>query len=322
MKKRLLFSIFLSLIVSSFTLADSDTKNTTPEPVIALKRNADVSSIKNKILDVKYAEISPTQTLDVYIPSEGKGPFPLIIKIHGGGFEFGSKESGLNETAIKQGVERGYVVATINYRKSGEAKFPAAIQDVKAAIRYLRANASKYEINPDKIALWGESAGGNLAALAGTTNGNKIFDEENLGNIAVSSDVQAVVDWFGPTNFGKMDDQFKEEGIDGQVHNIEDSFESKYLGAHIQSVPELVIAANPETYISKVTPPFLIQHGTADNAVPFSQSKEFAEKLKSELGDEKVTFIPLEKAGHGTKEYFESESNINIVFDFLNKYLK
>lgn len=137
-----------------------------------------------------------------------------------------------------------------------------------------------------------------------------------------SSAVSAVVDWFGPTNFLEMDEEFKELGIDGQFHSTPDSPESLYLGADITKVPERVKMANPETYISKNTPPFFIQHGTMDNLVPVLQSIKFYKKLKNEIGDESVTLELLKCAGHGTPEYFDKNENIEKVIKFLDSIVK
>jgi acetyl esterase/lipase len=157
--------------------------------------------------DVPYATVSASQALDIWIPTTGSGPFPLVIFIHGGAFQGGDKAmEGGNVAAV---LDAGYAAASLNYRLSGEALFPAAVQDVKAAVRFLRANAGEYGLDPDRFAAWGESAGGNLVSLLGTTGDQAtIFDDPALGNADTSSAVQAVVDWYGPTDFLQMDAQF------------------------------------------------------------------------------------------------------------------
>lgn len=276
--------------------------------------------IKNKILDIVYAPKSAAQKLDIYFPSEGNGPFPVIIFIHGGGFEMGDKKSFELHPAL-QGLKHGYAVVSVNYRLSGEAIFPAQIQDVKAAIRFLRANARTYKLNPDKFATWGASAGGNLSAMAGTTGDVTEFDDASLGNIQQSSKVQAVVDWFGPIAFNEMDQQFKARGKGRADHNNAASPESKLLGKAITAIPELVKRANPSTYISKNDPPFFIEHGMEDPLVPTEQSENFYTELVKVLGHDKVTLVLLKDTSHGGKQ-FNSQENLDKVYAFLDKALQ
>ncbi len=127
---------------------------------------ADTSHIKRKFLNLAYASISAAQQLDVYLPNEGEGPFPVIIAIHGGAF-MGCDKADLQVLPMLEGLKRGYAVVSINYRMSGEAKFPALVQDAKAAIRWVRANAAQYKFDPNRIAAWGGSAGGYLSNMLG-----------------------------------------------------------------------------------------------------------------------------------------------------------
>ncbi|MEI8200164.1 MAG: alpha/beta hydrolase [Eubacteriales bacterium] len=281
--------------------------------------SVDTSSITQKWLDVAYASVSDAEKMDIYLPNDGTGPFPVIIAIHGGAFMSGDKTGEL--AYLTQALKSGYAVVSINYRLSGEAIFPAAINDVKAAIRFLRANADTYNLDTDKMATWGGSAGGNLAALAATSGGVTALQDDTLGNAGQSDAVQACIDWFGPINFTTMDDQFTASGIAGQVHNTADSPESAYLGALITSVPDLVAACNPETYITKDDPAFFIQHGTADILIPTQQSIDFAAKLTAVLGADKVTYESLEGAGHGDAAFTTTE-NVAKAIAFLDSVLK
>ena len=283
----------------------------------------DTSWVKRKYIDVVYASKSSAQKLDLYLPNEGSGPFPLIIEIHGGGFMVGNKSG--NIAPQLEGLKRGYAVASINYRLSGEAVFPAAVNDVKAAIRFLRAHAKTYHLNPHKIATWGASAGGNLSAMAATSGDVASLADPSLGNAGVSDRVQAAVDWFGPLYFSTMDEQFDALGVTGTMGatNSPNSAESRYLGKVIGTAEAqpLVERATPLSYISIKTPPLFIEHGSADRYVPVTQSKVFAEKLSSVIGRERVVFVVLEGAGHGTKEFNEI-NNVNKILDFLDKHLK
>jgi len=272
----------------------------------------DTSSITKKYLNIAYSADSATQKLDIYVP-EGTGPFPVIIAIHGGAFMMGSKDSGDMSSMIKA-VNKGYAVVSVDYRLSGEAKFPAAINDVQSAIKFVKDNAAQYNLNPNKVATWGGSAGGNLAALAGTK-----------GEVANNTNVQAVVDWFGPIYFSTMDQEFASLGAAPAMGstNTATSPETKYLGQTVGSTEAeaLVKQASPQTYISVNSPAFLIQHGTADRNIPITQSENFASKLKLVIGADKVTFEKIEGAGHGGTQ-FDSQENLDKVFTFLDKYLK
>ena len=186
----------------------------------------------------------PRQKLDLYMPGGGGTP-PLIIWIHGGAFRMGSKEDGVP----LEYLAHGYAVASINYRLSQHAVFPAQIEDCKAAVRWLRAQRGEYGLDPQRFAAWGSSAGGHLAAMLGTTGDTKEFDVgEHLDR---SSRVQAVVDYFGPTDFLQMD---AHRLPDGMVHDTADSPESQLVGGPIQENKDKVARANPITYVTQRRP--------------------------------------------------------------------
>lgn len=276
-------------------------------------------SIDPTYSDLAYASLSDAQKLDLYIP-EGAGPFPLVIMIHGGGFMFGDKTDGGGLAGVDQLVSAGYAVASINYRLSSEATYPAQINDAKAAVRFLRATAAKYNLNPDKFAAFGASAGGNLASLLGTTCGVSELEGADLGNADQSSCIQATVDWFGPIDFLKMDEQFAGTSCTAN-HNEASSPESKLVGAAIQTVPDLVATTNPMNYITADDTPFFIENGTADCNIPPVQNKNLADALSAVIGADKVTYTTIEGAAHGGSE-FETEENLQLVISFLDKYLK
>ena len=246
-----------------------------------------------------------SRTLDLYAPQGAQG-MPLIVWIHGGAFLFGSKEGFPVEPVPLHLLLEGYAVASINYRLSPEAVFPAQLEDCKAAVRWLRAQAEEFGIDPNRIGAWGASAGGNLAALLGTTGEVRDFDVgENLGH---SSRVQAVCDFFGPTDFLQLD---AHRLPDGQVHNTPDSAESKLVGGPIQDHPDQVRRVNPITYVTKGAPPFLIVHGMLDRLVPFHQSQLLASALEG--AGAPVTFYPVEGGGHG--EYFGAGGGCGLYSD-------
>lgn len=275
--------------------------------------------ITRKWLDLPYANLSPAQKIDIYLPEEGEGPFPVVFHIHGGAFAIGDKRE-IQITPFLEGLKRGYAVVSVNYRLSGEAIFPAGLQDLKAAIRWLRANQTQYHLDGNRIAACGGSAGGNYAAMLCLTADVSEFDDMSLGNSEYPCNVQAAVDWFGPTDFLKMDPQFAESGLGSCDHNQEDSPESRYLGAKITEIPEKVQLANPITYVHENMPPILIQHGRMDHLVPVQQSIIFVEMLKKYVSPDRIEFEIIENADHGDP-LFETDKNIERVFSFLDKHL-
>jgi acetyl esterase/lipase len=299
-----------------WTPQDHYTIQDTPPP-------ANTDHVKRKFLDIPYADVSPAQKLDVYLPDEGNGSFPVIVSIHGGAF-MGCDKADLQILPMLEGLKWGYAVVAVNYRLSWEAKFPALVHDVKAAVRWIRANAQRYHLDPDRIAVWGGSAGGYLASMLGTSAGVQELEDLSLGNPEQPSHVQAVVAWFGPTDFLKMDEQLAERGLPpepGTEHSGANSPESLLLGEQITKVPELVKAANPETYITPAAPPFLLQHGTLDAVVPVQTSINLAAKLEQALGADLVQLELLEGAEHADPR-FEAPNNVKKVLDFLDKHIK
>lgn len=267
--------------------------------------------------DIAYASASSAQKMDIYVPA-GTGPFPVVVMIHGGAFKSGSKSDEASNCATL--VANGYIAVSINYRLSGEAKFPAQIEDCKAAVRYLRANAATYNINADKFASWGGSAGGNLASLLGTSGGVADLEGTVGGNTTFSSKVIATVDWFGPINFLKMDEEATALGFTLNT-NSASSPESALMGAAIQTIPDQVAKANPTTYITSDDAAFFIQVGSLDRNIPYTQSLNFYNSLKTTLGDSKVSYELIDGAAHGGSK-FTATTNIAKVIAFLDKYLK
>ncbi|QDL56919.1 alpha/beta hydrolase [Rhodoferax aquaticus] len=286
-------------------------------------QRADTSGIHSKFLDVPYAAMSPAQTLDLYLPNDAQGPYPLIIEIHGGGFMLGSKSADIGPMLL--GLQRGYALASINYRLSSEAKFPAAVNDVKAAIRFLRANAAKYQLDANRFATWGGSAGGNLSAMAALSGGVQALSDPALGLMDTSDRVQAAIVWFGPIDFGAMDAEFAALGTSGRMGatNAPSSAESRYLGQVIGTpqAQTLVQEANPLSYLTPDDPPLYVQHGTADRNIPITQSVNFAAKAGAVLGKDQVRFEPIEGADHGGAR-FNAPDNAGKILDFLDQALK
>jgi acetyl esterase/lipase len=228
--------------------------------------------------------------LDLYVPASDE-PVPVVVWVHGGGWMGGDKEP----TPAFDLTHDGYAVATVQYRLSSEARFPAQFHDVQAAIRWLRANAGTYGLDDAHVGAWGASAGGHLVALLGMA-----ADEDELeGAVADSqehsSSVQAVVDWYGPTDFLHMD----AEALPNSAfqHDAASSPESLLLGCAIQSCPDRAERASPISYVSAHSAPFLIVHGDQDRVVPPRQSQALAAALR-DAGDD-VTLHMVLGAGHG-----------------------
>ena len=208
---------------------------------------------------------------DLYIPDSFERPLPTIIWLHPGGWVAGDRKTGPDLARFI--AERGFAIISVDYRLSREQVFPAALDDVKMAVRWAREVAPQYGLAPDRIGLWGASAGGHLAALAA-------LSEPEL-------QIRAVVDCYGPTDFLQM----------GATHLRATSYESRFLGAPIDTVPELVRQANPATYARKDAPPFLILHGTGDVDVIPEQSVLLYEALAALNAD--ATLCLIDGLGHG-----------------------
>ena len=270
------------------------------------------------IKDVEYARAGDISLrLDLYLP-EGPGPHPLIVWIHGGAFRSGDK-GGIFWSPMPRQTERGYAVASINYRLSGQAAFPALVYDCKAAIRWLRANAGKYGLKAERIVVAGESAGGHLSALLGTSGGVKELEDLAMGNPSESSRVQGAVDFFGPTDFLQMDPGVPPSCQNPMLHNVPDSPESQLLGCTISACPEKVKVANPITYIGKDDPPFLILHGTGDCLVPSTQSQLLYDALVK--AGVKADLHLLPGLAHADRRFLTPE-NEKLVNDFIDGVLK
>ena len=286
------------LIVSNETSEPSPTTN----PAASL---TGITTLRNQV----YASIgSRDLLLDLYFPEDVPASVPLIIWIHGGGWQSGSKE---NPLPVRLGfVEKGYAVASINYRLSGEAVFPAQIEDCKAAVRWLRANAVKYGLDPEHFGAWGSSAGGHLAGLLGTSGGVVELEGSVGGNLEYSSRVQAVCDYYGPADLTRL--LVTVPGLPGAAGGAV----SKLLGALDQSKAR---AASPLTYISRDDPPFFIVHGDADHTVPVSQSQILYDALRQ--GGVEASIKIIKGAGHGGAE-FSSIDMAAQVASFFDPHLR
>jgi acetyl esterase/lipase len=258
------------------------------------------------------------QMLDLYIPQGLTTRAPLIIFIHGGGWQSGSKGGamGFCDTLFR----RGFVVADINYRLSGDSIFPAQIFDCKAAIRWLKSHAAQYNIDTCRVAVTGSSAGGHLASLVGTSGSVDSLEDLGLGSRNATSKVHAVIPFYGPSDFLQMDAHIPRTPPDScttsQIHNSPNSPETKLLGCQISVCTERVRKANPMTYIDVNDPPFKLYHGTFDCTVPPHQSVLMDSALRAANVTSSLSLLP--HVGHG----FRPDASQKLeMLAFVNQHL-
>ena len=248
------------------------------------------------------------QRLDLYLPANAPGgpAHPLVVSVHGGGWEGGSK----HDCPARGLVGRGYVVASVEYRFSQQAIFPAQIEDVKAAVRWLRAHAAEYGIDPQRVGAVGESAGGHLVALLGTTGHDRRFDVgENLDQ---PSAVQCVVDRYGPADFLHWGDAV-DPTLDTPTNSV-----AHLLGGTVAMHADAAKLASPVTFVDKGSAPFFILHGDKDPRVPVQQSRELDAALRK-AGVES-TLVVLPGAVHGGPAFGTPEVTRQVV-EFLDRHL-
>jgi len=262
-----------------------------------------------RMTDIEYATVENHRLLlDLYLPQSQKNP-QLLVWIHGGAWRAGSKSNMPLIPLVKQ----GFAVASVEYRLSPVAKFPAQIHDIKAAIRFLRGSASKYGYDAKKIGILGSSAGGHLVALMGVTNQHRELEGDLGAFDQESSNVDAIVDYYGPTNFMTILDQSTPHGLSVRVPALE-----LLLGDRPENTVRLAKLASPVFHVDAQDPPLLIIHGDQDPQVPINQSHELHGAYKKRGRD--VTFEVIHGGAHGGPEFFDKQ-HIKLVESFLRKHL-
>jgi len=262
--------------------------------------------------DVPYVNDSLVgHRMDIYLPKTAEAPFPVAVVIYGSAWFGNDRKERSYELFGPSLLNAGFAVVAINHRSSREAIFPAQVHDIKAAVRFLRGNATTYSLDTSFIVAVGNSSGGHLAAFLGASAGiaqHTVGDETapiegSLGDYTeMSSTVDAVVDWYGPTNFLVMDSCGSQMN-----HNAADSPESTLVGGPIQDNRDRCALANPTTYVDADDPPFLILHGTADPLVPLCQSEILHQALQKQGVDSELIIVEGAKHGPGLHEpeYFK-----------------
>lgn len=256
--------------------------------------------------NVIYATQHERQKMDLIYPKQHKDKMPVIIWIHGGGWSDEILDKRYRpEIQLGDLAKMGFFIASIEYRLCQHAAFPAQIQDCKCAVRFLRAHAEKYQIDPNKIGVWGESAGGHLASLLGATGDVAEFEGDG-GYSEYSSQVQAVCPWYAPN------DMLRESAKDQSP----DSIFYRLFGGSAEEKHDLIWSASPMKYVKKKLPPYLIMHGTVDKLVPYSQSKDFYDALVANENDAEM--ITVKDQGHG---FFDGQEYYDAIYAFFKEKL-
>jgi acetyl esterase/lipase len=262
------------------------------------------------IRDVKFASVAGAElALDLYLPEGNRAPQGLVVWVHGGAWRAGSRAS----VEVQGLTARGWAIASVDYRLSTVAPFPAQVHDIKAAIRFLRAHAGEYGYPSSRFVIAGSSAGGHLAALVGVT-GHSAELEGNVGaDVGQSSEVQAIVSLFGASNLTTILAQSTPHGINVRAPALE-----LLLGAPPEANAALARQASPVFHVDSADPPLLMLHGDQDNQMPINQSHEL-EGAYEKLGLP-VRLVVVHGAGHGGPA-FTSEANLQLIDEFLRQSL-
>jgi len=275
----------------------------------------DISDIRRKFLGCPYGE-DPKQALDIYLPNDGNGPFPVIFYAHGGGFSGGSK-SDVQVAPFIGGVYRGYAVISLDYRLLPDIRYPDNMFDIKSAMRWVAQNAETYLLDPTRTALCGSSAGAYLTMMAAFTQGQVAFGD--IPGVPTCS-VLAVVNQFGPTDVLKYHAHYDESGLPRAKIPGSPGPEDEMLGVRIEMIPNLLRFVNPIDNVHPGIPPVLIQHGRNDPIIPYQQGVELYEKILAVAGEGMAELDLSEEFLHADPGYAAEES-VERIFAFLDKHL-
>lgn len=255
-------------------------------------------------LDVAYGDRTAEEKMDLFYPQDGEGPYPAFVEVHGGGWYFGQKRS-IEFAPFLCGRRRGYVCVSLGYTLSPRGHYPLPVQEIKSAIRFLRKNAEALKIDPEKIVLWGGSAGAHLAALAANSCDTGYLEEDILGYDGISAKPNALVLWYGCFDY---------------YHNgrlLEDWIYQNFFGTEdLASVREALELSSPLKHITQAAVPTLLQHGRDDTVVPYTQSEGYARLLSERTGGGRLEL--LEGCDHADAKMF-AEENVERVFAFADE---
>lgn len=282
-----------------------------------------LDSIPRKQFDLAYDTKSDRQKIDLYLPPEaGEGALvPLVIFIHGGGFMAGNRRD--MQVSVYFGlINRGYALASVGYRVSGEAQFPDPVKDCKAAVRYLKAHAVEYGIDPARFAVVGNSAGAYMALMVATSPNIAMLEDLSTGDSSYGTDVRCCIATYPPVDFSLIDDQKAQEGDDSKPMDNPRAPECLFMGAAVGSLPlEAIKAASPMSYLTPQVPPLMVRAGSEDELVPHAQSVVFAMEAKRIAGDDRIDFEIVPGASHHDPA-FKRPAFLEEASLFLDRYLK
>lgn len=294
-------------------------------------REIDPAQFKRCYLDVPYASEDPRQVLDLWLPNEGEGPFPLIVFVHGGGWVSGNKRENTMPGVFKL-PSQGYAVACVEYRLVPDVRWPEPLEDVRAAIRFLRAHAAEYNLNAENIALMGNSAGGHLACMVAALAGRPIMNGRRYGNLDQSDAAQCLISVYSPTDMYQLDlcdrttpeDQAAatdghtargdtgEKGM-GKMHN-------QLMGVSCIDNPEIAATASPIKFVNRNFPPAYFLQGVQDHIIPYTQSVAMVRMVNETCGEDHARLKLFPNADHGAEE-MKTDEEINLILDFIDQHI-
>lgn len=297
--------------------------------------------------DIPYGTDSEMQKLDIYLPESSiKGPFPVIISIHGGGYVACDKRESEMIIPMLSGLKRGYAIVGLNYRLAGEKSFPYPVKDIKQAIRFLKANAEKYNLDASKFVTWGGSAGGYMTLMSCLFANEQLFDNRCDPNLDFDASIAGGVAWYPQTDFATTDEELRINStinyfLRAEITDVSDEYEpafpkmedsqfpyheapgsviEQFLGVPFVKDCEEVRISSPINYITKDKniPPIFIQHGSNDEILPMQQSIRFTNKANDMTNDTLVQLEIIPNAIHSSI-LFETEENLTKVLDFIDR---
>lgn len=275
----------------------------------------DPSKLKRKFLDIQYGTL-PEQILDIYLPDEGEGPFPLIIYVHGGGWSMGNRREGALDCIIGA-LNCGYAILTLDYRLVPKVVFPEFLYDVKTAVRWARAHAAQYGFDPARFGMVGDSAGGHLSLMVGFTANHPEYEGEQYGWAGYSSEVQAIIDMYGPAVLdGDANAWLAENGLPPRPATSSDAMSRTFTADK-----NMLRLISPISYVHRNIPPTMIQQGGSDPVVPKQHSILTAKRIEEVCGKARVDLRIYPERTH-SDHAFMTEENCKEAVEFFDRYLK
>lgn len=277
----------------------------------------DPTVVKNRHLDIQYGTL-PEQKLDLYLPDDGEGPWPAIFYVHGGGWMFGTKRLGAI-TCIIDAIKHGFAVIAPDYRLAPAVTFPEYVYDIKTAVRWARAHADQYGLDPTRFGMIGDSAGGHITLMMGYTGGHPEYEGEEYGWAGESSAVQAICDLYGPSDLSV--DQtvwYRESGVKRFPYAGKDPGYEPMFGTGHKGLLKLI---SPISFVVPDIPPTMILQGYIDGIVAYQHSELLAEKIRRVCGEDRVDYRLYPDRNHSDGAFLKEES-VGEIIAFFEKHLK